>query len=194
MEFCAFPGCDNPKSKKAAKGLCNSHYWQMHKGRELAPLSYRRNRCEPWLEEHKDNESDECLIWPFSRNVSGYASVKYRGAQQSACPVMCTLAHGPKPAPEYEAAHSCGKGHLGCINPQHLRWATPKENAEDKKLHGTHRAGSDIPSSKLTEEDVSEIRALKGVLSQAKIGALFGVGQSAIFKIHHGLRWSHLNG
>lgn len=194
MIMCAFPGCPNPKSPKAAKGLCNSHYWQMHKGRELTPLSYRRNQCMPWIEEHSTYEGDDCLKWPFSVSDKGYASVKRDGASGAACPVMCEIAHGPKPSPIHEAAHSCGKGHEGCINPKHLRWATPKENAEDKKLHGTYKVGADLPWAKLTDEDVLEIRALNGVLSQAKIGKLFGVAQSTVFKILHGQRWGHVNG
>lgn len=194
MEFCAFPGCDNPKSKKAAKGLCNSHYWQMHKGRELTPLSYRRNRCVPWLEAHVDHNEDECLIWPFQRNPSGYASVKVKGKQSGACPVMCEMAHGPKPSPLHEAAHSCGKGHEGCINPKHLRWATKKENAADKKLHGTHIMGEKAPWAKLTEDDVREIRALQGVLSQSQVGKLWGIKGSTVFKIFHRQRWAHVNG
>lgn len=56
--MCSFPGCPNAKSPKAAKGLCNSHYWQIHKGRELTPLSYRRNVTEPT---HVENEADKIV-------------------------------------------------------------------------------------------------------------------------------------
>jgi hypothetical protein len=51
--------------------------------------------------------------------------------------VMCEIAHGPKPAPGFVAAHTCGKGREGCVNPRHLRWASQKENMADKLLHGT---------------------------------------------------------
>jgi hypothetical protein len=191
--LCSFPGCDNPKSPKAAKGLCNSHYWQLHKGRELTPLRYRRNRCEPWLEEHKDYAGDDCLIWPFARGTAhGYAQVKYKGKQQNACPVMCEMAHGPKPTPEHEAAHSCGKGHLGCINPRHLSWKTPKENAADKELHGTVSRGERQGVSKLKEKDVLFIRAMAGKAPQSALAAQFGVRQSTINKIVQRQRWRHI--
>jgi hypothetical protein len=61
------------------------------------------------------------------------------GHFERATRVMCKLAHGPAPTPKHHAAHSCGKGHEACINPKHLRWATPRENAADAKLHGTFK-------------------------------------------------------
>lgn len=190
---CAFPGCPNPKSHKAAKGLCNSHYWQMHKGRELTPLAYRRNQCAPWIEAHVDHpHSDECLIWPFQRNPDGRAMVKYNGYQGPTARVMCELAHGKPPTPEHEAAHSCGKGHLGCVHPKHLRWATTAENHADMIAHGTAIRGEKSYNAKLTERAVKEIRALKDSLSQRKIGALYGVRQSHVGRIIRGERWGHV--
>jgi transposase len=51
-----------------------------------------------------------------------------------------------------------------------------------------------VGSAKLTEENVIDICKLvrDGVLSERKIGAMFGVGQATIHKIKHGERWSHL--
>jgi len=137
MTPCAFPGCPNPKSPKAGKGLCNSHYWQLHKGRDLTPLAYRRDQCEPWLLEHVNHDGEECLTWPFSPGANGYGQVRYKGRMYVASRLMCILAHGEQPTPEHETAHSCGKGHQGCVNPKHLRWATHAENEADKLIHGT---------------------------------------------------------
>lgn len=33
---------------------------------------------------------------------------------------MCELVYGKPPMPKHQAAHNCGKGNLGCINPKHL--------------------------------------------------------------------------
>lgn len=192
-DFCAFPGCDNPRSPKAAKGLCNSHYWQLHKGRELTPLSYRRNVCTPWIEEHVNWTGDDCLIWPFQRlQDSGAAAVKYKGRQTIAARVMCELAHGKPPTPEHQAAHSCGKGHEGCVNPKHLRWATPVENNADKRLHGTHVEGERIPWAKLTEAKVRDIRRRAGSASWSALGRAFSVRASTIGKIIHRQSWRHV--
>ena len=191
--LCAFPGCDNPKSPKAAKGLCNSHYWQLHKGRELTPLSYRRNRCVPWLEEHANYQDDNCLIWPFQRaKDSGMPAVKYKGKQGPATRVMCELAHGKPPTPRHEAAHSCGKGHEGCINPKHLRWATHKENLADQLIQGTRVRGEKQHFAFLTEQLVKEIRSLAGSMPQAAIARQFGLRPQHVGKIIHRRIWRHI--
>lgn len=190
---CAFPGCPNDYNGKTGGGLCNSHYWQKFKGRELTPLSYRRNQCEPWLEAHVAYEDDECLIWPFQRSQdSGMPAVKYKGKQGQATRVMCELAHGKPPTPEHQAAHSCGKGHLGCIHPKHLRWATPKENAADKIIHGTVVRGEAIRWAKLKDGDVKTIRSLAGKVSQSELGRMFGIAQGTIGKVVRHETWRHV--
>ncbi len=191
--FCAFPGCDNPKSQKAALGLCNSHYWQHHKGRELTPLSYRRNRCVPWIEEHTTYDGDDCLIWPFQRaQESGVAMVKFKGKQGPATRVMCEMAHGKPPTPQHEAAHSCGKGHLGCISPKHLRWATHTENLADQLQHGTRIRGEKQHFAFLTENIVMEIRALAGSMPQAAIARRFCLRPQHVGKIINRKLWRHV--
>jgi hypothetical protein len=178
------------KSPKASGGLCNSHYWQKHKGRELTPLSYRRNVTEPWLNEHVGYEGDDCLIWPFQRlQDSGMAAVRYKGKQCVASRVMCVLAHGKPPTDRHHAAHSCGNGHLGCMNPKHLSWKTPAENAADKVLHGTQPRGEACWNAKLSEAAVREIRALSGKLSHAKIGKQFGICHAVAGRVIRGEIW-----
>lgn len=80
-------------------------------------------------------------------------------------------------------AHSCGNGHTGCVNPNHLRWDTRTGNLSDKLIHGTHNRGEKSPVSKLTNQEVEKIRALLSVKTQAEIALMFGVTQSNISKI-----------
>lgn len=191
--MCAFPDCPNPKSPKAAKGLCNSHYWQLHKGRPLTPLSYRRNVTEPWLMSHiNEPDSKECLTWPFQINPDGRAMVKYQGYQGPAARVMCELAHGKPPTPQHEAAHSCGKGHLGCVHPGHLRWATCEENKADMLLHGTRVRGEKAWNAKLTEARVRAIKEFAHTCSARTIGGLFGMETGQVSRILRGERWGHV--
>lgn len=192
MTYCAFPGCDNPSSPKAAKGLCNSHYWQMHKGRPLTPLSYRRNRCVPWLEAHVAYDGDACLTWPFNRNRHGRTQVKYKGKDMVAARLMCELAHGKPPTPEHEAAHSCGNGHLGCVNPKHLRWATTVENKADMVAHGTRQWGEQHYKSMLTVARVLAIREYCETLPRRVVADLFGLKRDHVDKIATRLIWRHV--
>jgi hypothetical protein len=190
--FCSFAGCDNPKSPKAAKGLCNSHYWQLHKGRPLTPLSYRRNVLLPWLEAHVDHDGDECLTWPFSLSDKGRPHLKVNGKNKSAARVMCEMAHGKPPSRRHEAAHSCGNGHEGCINPKHLRWATPEENKADMIEHGTRIRGEKCWNARLTESAVLAIREFAHTMSKPAIASMFGINTHHVTRIIRGDRWGHV--
>lgn len=114
-----------------------------------------------WLRAHVEHQGDDCLIWPFSRNpVSGYGYFSYNGeGPRRAHRFMCELAHGAPPTPAHEAAHSCGKGHEGCIHPCHLSWKTHAENQRDRARHGTAKRESRRGRWKLTPEQVAEIRS-----------------------------------
>jgi hypothetical protein len=71
-------------------------------------------------------ETDECVTWPFSRNRDGYPSgQKHRW--------VCEKVNGPSPSARHVAAHSCDRGHEGCINKRHLEWKTHAENMRDKR-------------------------------------------------------------
>jgi hypothetical protein len=190
--FCSFPGCDNKPSPKASGGLCNSHYWQKHKGRPLTLLAYRRNVILPWIEAHVEHRGDDCLILPFKRKSNGYGQVKFNGKNISAHRHMCKLAHGAPPTETHEAAHSCGNGHLGCVNPRHLRWATSAENKADMVAHGTRRQGEAIPWAKMTEGSVRAIRELRHTCSEATVSRLFGITPAHVNKIVRHAIWRHV--
>lgn len=88
--------------------------------------------------------SAACILWPYAvRKSSGYGAHSTRDAgnqtHYDAHAYSCTLAHGPRPTPEHEAAHSCGD--KLCVSGAHLRWATHQENMDDAKAHGTLRGG-----------------------------------------------------
>lgn len=63
------------------------------------------------------------------------AQVKFNFRRMAASRAMCILANGLPPDGKTFAIHSCGNGHLSCVNPKHLRWGSPKENAQDARLH-----------------------------------------------------------
>lgn len=175
--ICEYEGCDNPAKKR---GYCLKHYSKLKRARQLGePLGH--GKCKAWLERHKDFEGDDCLIWPFSRRAHGYGVLNLGEIRTGAHRHMCFLAHGKPSSSDLMAAHSCGNGHLGCVNPRHLRWATAKENHKDMVKHGTAVYAHPC---KLTDDEIRLIRSLKDQVPQVEIAKTFGVHRATISRIH----------
>lgn len=87
-----------------------------------------------FLKDNAGYDGDECLIWPFWKNkTTGYGHIRVGRKAYVASRVMCALKHGEPINENLEAAHSCGNGHMACVNPNHLSWKTKVENARDRK-------------------------------------------------------------
>lgn len=137
-----------------------------------------RRTNHDWIVEHKDYQGDDCLKWPFFIDPSwGRGKCGYKAKVWWAHNLMCTVAHGPAPADRPQAMHSCGNGHLGCVNPRHLSWGTNSENAYDRRRHGRPE-GSKGGRTDLTPEQVAEIQT--GRKTQLALAAKFGVSRSCI--------------
>lgn len=187
---CAVDGCDE---------LVHSHdYCSRHAQRFVRhgdPLGGGTSWGEPfdWLLAHKAHNSTECLLWPFARYPNGYAVLRHDGRNERAHRLMCTLVHGEAPTQTHDACHNCGKGHEGCVNPNHLRWDTRAGNFADKLTHGTHNRGEQCPVAKLTETDVREIRSLIGSMPFPQIAARFSVSTATIHDIKNRKSWFWLD-
>lgn len=186
---CSIAECDKPA---CGRGWCSAHYtrWRRHGD----PLAGRTPVGWPmrFLEEALTYEGDDCLIWPFTRNNAGYGQVQRDGRMHLVTRLVCERTHGPAPE-RYEAAHSCGNGHGGCINRHHLSWKTTTENANDKRIHGTMLQGEKHPSAKLRDEDVRQIKSLRGRIKQTDIAKLYGVSPALVCLILNGQIWSSLD-
>jgi DNA-binding transcriptional regulator YiaG len=92
---------------------------------------------------------------------------------------MCDLVNGPPPSEDYHAAHNCGKGHEGCVHPDHIDWKTVGDNLLDRRKHGTHEGGKGSRAM-LSAGQIAEIRSLNGVINQYEIAKQFGVSRGCI--------------
>jgi hypothetical protein len=101
---------------------------------------------------------------------------------------MCIAAHGKPKRDDLHAAHSCGNPQ--CVNPKHIRWATPAENNQDKILHGTTNEGERHGNAKLTEKDVLEIRASRETLEA--LSARYNVSISVLSNVRNRKAWRHV--
>lgn len=198
MNVCNVSGCEAPVK---ASGLCARHHQRLMRHGDVHTLIHaNREQTLSALDDGLRAETDECVIWPYGRAANGYAYIRWEGKASLVHRVVCEEVYGPPPTDKSEAAHSCGNGHLGCYNKNHLRWASTKENAHDRITHGT--AGRGVPklssrgarnrNAKLTEDGVLKIRALAAVQSHSEIARAFGVHHSAINRIVARRTWGWL--
>jgi hypothetical protein len=137
------------------------------------------------MQKHLDHDDAEfCLIWPFTRAQNGYPTA---GKDNAIRPhrIMCEHRNGPAPSPEHQAAHSCGKGHLGCVNQWHLNWKTVAENQFERY----QQQGGPMPRYRLRPDQVDEIRSMKGRERTVDTAARFQCTEANIRQIQNGQTW-----
>lgn len=105
-----------------------------------------------------------CWNWLRGTDDNGYALVRDGGKVRRAHTVFYERLRG-KPPVDSVPHHTC-ENH-GCINPFHIEWKTRAEHAS---LH----------HALLTPEQIAEIRALKGRMSQRDIAKVFGISRGAV--------------
>ena len=117
-----------------------------------------------------------CWVWKWSVHPKGYAVVLFKGRQRKAHRVAYERANGPIPGGQI-IRHLCGNP--SCINADHLRAGTPKDNARDMVASGNQH------NQKLTPNDGTEIRRTFAAdnISRAAIARKYGVTTGAIRSI-----------
>lgn len=124
----------------------------------------------------------------------GYLTVNLaRGGKKSARRIhrlVLAAFVGPCP-PGMVACHNDGDRANNDLS--NLRWDTQKANADDTLRHGMRVLGSRCRASKLTEDDVVQIRRLRadgGVIGDLSVR--FGVSKDNIKAIVYRRSWRHL--
>jgi hypothetical protein len=188
--LCSVSGCGR---KHFGKGFCEPHYERFKNTGSPGPATIRKKAKNgailKWLTANVGYPGDDCLLFPFSRASNGYGVIHIKRKGTSAHRFMCRAVHGDPPAPEYQAAHSCGRGADGCVNPRHLRWATPKANVLERNEHGTVPRGEQHPHAKLAAADIPQIRNLAGKMSPRQIAKTYGVSRRTILSVLAGKTW-----
>jgi hypothetical protein len=194
---CLVEGCQDSShhTAKGAKGYCSNHYYRFKKHGNPTQGKTPHGTPKRFLEILvMSSETEECIPWPFSKNNKGYGKLLVDGRLEVASRYLCTLVQGVPDDKRLLALHSCGNGHLACVNPKHVYWGNGSQNTKDAIAHGTFKWGEQSGSSKLSERNVKEIRMLKGIMPQWQIGERFGVTQSNVSAIHRGKSWKHVQG
>lgn len=182
-KVCSVEGCG--RGGRITRGLCARHYQrQVLDGvittRKIARRGFTMDFITNVALPYEDKNS--CLFWPLPfKKTNGTLSRNVGGKGQTLSRYVCILSKGEPPEPKSQALHSCGNGHLACLNPHHIRWGSVIENMMDRDRHGNTVMGVDINSAILNPEKVREIRRLwQGGVKVKELSGLYGVGKSTI--------------
>ena len=123
--LCEIDGCERPHK---ARGWCRNHYqmWQKH-GDPLFVMDWTTTlETRFWA---KVTKTETCWLWTGAHTTKGYGRIWTLGGRHApAHHVAWELLHGPLPDGTL-LDHAC---HVpACVNPDHLRIATVKQNGEN---------------------------------------------------------------
>lgn len=183
QRICSIPGCGEPY---CARGWCKNHYYRWKRNGDPMGGNARAGAPLKWLEDHVGWKEEPCLIFPYSKVERGYGAVLFRGRTVGAHRAMCILAHG-EPEDKMVAAHSCGRGLDGCVNPTHLHWATTQQNAIELAHHRQIGIAPPLKSG-VRAEDARVIASLRGKERLKTTADRYGISESMVCRIQRGNR------
>ena len=177
---CSIEGC--VRSKSECFGLCGPHAYRKRRfgdpfaGRQIGV----RSQDGFWAFVRKE---ESCWLWTGRQTRGGYGQVGRQRAHRFAYQLEC----GPIPQGML-VCHHCDNPI--CVRPSHLFVGTIIYNNMDKHRKGRDAIGEKHGNSRLTNEQVFEIRRLgqAGVI-QREIAPLFGYSRRGIGAILTGTNW-----
>lgn len=92
--------------------------------------------------------------------------------------------------PKLNVCHSCDNSI--CVNPDHLWQGTHQDNMIDRDIKGRQPRGESQGSSKLTEQDILEIRDLYGHMKTKDIADKYKIGPQHVRRIGNKQAWKHI--
>lgn len=139
-----------------------------------------------WLNVSK---GDGCWEWTWLKDKDGYGLMPYARKLYRAHVVALMIDGRPVTPDNPVACHHCDNP--ACVRPSHLYPGTHKSNVADMLARGRARLGEQNYGSKLTLEQVLEIRS-----SAESVGSLakrFNVTHGAVSMARAGKTWKHVN-
>lgn len=158
-----------------------------------------------WRYVDKSGGPDACWPWLRFRDGDGYGKFSHdldgKHANSAAHRMAYRLTYGEFD-PSLVVCHRCDNP--PCCNPAHLFLGTNQDNTADRNAksrqargdvlrHGHHRRGTQVNTSKLTAEQVTEIRRRHaGGEYCTALAREFGVAYNAVWCIVHRKHWKHI--
>jgi len=153
----------------------------------LAPRTLREYEAAFWARVAIRNASD-CWPWSGPTHAKGYGEIARCAVmpERKAHRVAYTLAVGAIP-PGLVLMHSCDNPR--CCNPSHLTPGTNLQNTQDSVRKGRR---APVPTTKLTVEQVREIRAIGDTQTRKEIGVRYGISGRNVLSILRRESWAHI--
>jgi len=142
------------------------------------------------------NPETSCWEWQLCLDKSGYGWVCYMDKRERAHRLSFILLSNPSKEVTIEkgmlVCHTCDNPK--CVNPTHLWLGTYKDNWDDSVHKNRNTKGEAHGLSKLTDDDVLDIRYKysTGFWTQTKLALEFGVDQSTISDVVRRTIWKHI--
>lgn len=155
-------------------------------GKQLNPRAPKSALSRFWS---KVNKTDTCWLWTgYPLNRYGQFTVDNKTVKAHRFSYITFKGPIPK---NVNVCHTCDTAL--CVNPEHLFLGTQSDNVKDmhKKGRANKALGSKAGRSRLTADQVLEIRAMAGQTNY-RIAALYGVTPNAIRFIKLRLSWRHI--
>ncbi len=152
--------------------------------------SRRKQTNFQWLIEALKIQTNECQIWPFSKDAYGYGTVAIKRKATKAHRLAQKLTDSAFDD-SLQTLHRCDNP--PCFNPRHLFQGTHADNMADMVAKQRRPFGEKHEGAKLSEVEVREIRArYDSGESRSSIARDYPVGYMAIWQITSKKKWKHI--
>ena len=149
-----------------------------------------------WSKVQKLPEPNDCWVWTGFLNEKMYGRFSIRKNRKSTLifsHIYSWELYSGRPVPKDCSIVVCHKcDHPWCVNPQHLFLGTQQDNIDDKCAKGRQAKGETHGLSKLTEEQVKEIRSLYPKINGKQLAKMYGIADVNIYKLLKRETWGHI--
>jgi hypothetical protein len=183
-DICIVDYC-NKKTRR--KDYCEMHYYRKRRNGSLYVPKTRTKKIQFVIDDHG------CYICTSHKSLlNGYYHIRIHGKRKLMHRHVYEEMYGEISKGLY-VRHKCDNPR--CINPEHLEVGTPKDNSKDMVDRGRSKKGENHPRSKLTNDQVKEIRIMSSrEIKRKDICNIFGIKNvDTITSITKKLTWKHID-
>ena len=186
--------------------FCSKSCWHKWNAKNLSSFNDTRFQWKNCTEEEKIEKirlrfeekvikSDKCWGWNGHLDKNGYPTLRFGSdgkgfKERRVSRISWLLYRGEIPKGKY-LCHKCDNP--SCTNPDHLFLASAKENSEDMVKKGRGNKGLKHGNSKLTEEQVKEIKIMyRDGYKVTLIMEKFDICRVNVHQIGKNKTWKHI--